>query len=320
MFDKFLSRKLVVFILTIFVLFLIYLIPANDDNEYNLSFDNIEYVYTNTKATLYLLDSNDYVARTSVSGCDCDVLGEARNSLKKLIVGESWDNDMPNGFRAIIPTGTEIIDMSLDDKVLTVNFSDEILNVNSKYEEKMISAIVYTLTSIDGIDKVSIKVSGNDLDKLPNSGKRLDSILDKGYGINKSYDISTVHDIDSYTVYYVSSYNDDTYYVPVTKYVNNTNRDKVKVIIDELSSSPIHEDNLMSYLNANTNLINYDLDNDILKLNFDKYILNDSESNKILEEVIYTISLSFLDNYNVREVDFLINDEEIYKNELKTLE
>ncbi len=33
----------------------------------------------------------------------------------------------------------------------------------------MLEAIIYTLTSIDGIDKVIIKVEGEVLNKLPNS-------------------------------------------------------------------------------------------------------------------------------------------------------
>ena len=39
-----------------------------------------------------------------------------------------------------------------------------------------------------------------------------------------------------------------------------------------------------------------------------------------LEEVIYTISLSINDNYNVKDISFLLNNKEIYKNSLKTLE
>ena len=128
------------------------------------------------------------------------------------------------------------------------------------------------------------------------------------------------NNVESYTVYYVSSYNNNEYYVPVTKYINNTNNDKVKVIIDELSSSPIHETNLMSFLNSNTSLINYEQDGDILKLNFNDAILESKSSNKILEEVIYTISLSVKENYDVKEVSFLVNDKEICKNSLKSIE
>ena len=255
-----------------------------------------------------------------MKGCDCTSKESAKDLIDGLIIDGSKSNKIPNGFRSIIPAGTEVIGLELKDQILTINFSKELLDINIEYEEKMIEAIIYTLTSIDGIDKIIIQVDGKLLDKLPNSGKSLPEVLDRSYGVNKTYDLANTMNIDSYTVYYVSNYNNIEYYVPVTKYINNENKDKVKVIIDELSSSPIYENNLMSYLNSGTSLIDYTMENDVLKLNFDESIYKDNNSNKILEEVIYTISMSFSDNYNVKEVDFLVNNEEIYKNVLKGLE
>lgn len=293
---------------------------GDNDLEYELSSTGVEYVYTNYASVIYLLDSNDYVARTSVRGCDGTLLDKARDVVDGLIIDGAKSDIIPNGFRGLIPAGTEILGVSLEDKVLTVNFSSSLLDINEKYEEKMIEAIVYTLTSIEGIDKVVIQVEGEVLERLPNSGKSISDMLDRSFGINKVYDLNNTVSIDSYTVYYVSSYNDKNYYVPVTKYVNSSGDDKVKVIIDELSSSPIYETNLMSFLNADTKLIDYSLEDDRLILNFNDSILNDSYSNKILEEVVYTISLSLGDNYGVQEVSFLVADEEILKKSLKSIE
>ena len=44
------------------------------------------------------------------------------------------------------------------------------------------------------------------------------------------------------------------------------------------------------------------------------------EEKNILEEVIYTISLSVCDNYEVKGVVFNVENEEIYKTVLKTIE
>ena len=46
-----------------------------------------------------------------------------------------------------------------------------------------------------------------------------------------------------------------------------------EIIINELSASPIHETNLMSYLNANTSLINYEQDGDTFNLNFNEPLI-----------------------------------------------
>lgn len=320
MFIKIWVRKIMVATLALCALFLLYLMPDTEEVDYQLGLDNIEYVYTNAVEVIYLLDSNDYVARTTIRGCDCDTKDTAKDVLQGLIVDGEKSNIIPNGFRPIIPNGTEVLEITLEEKVLTINFSKELLDISKEYEEKMIEAIVYSLTSIDGIDKVIIKVEGELLSKLPLSGKSLPTVLDKSYGINKSYDLVNTTDIDSYTVYYVSNFNDNQYYVPVTKYVNKSKQDKIKVIIDELSTSPIYETNLMSYLNSNVSLIDYALDDKNLTLNFNDGILNDNNSDKILEEVIYTISLSVMDNFEVEEVSILVNNEEIYKNSLKSLE
>ena len=320
MLKKMSLRKITIATLALFSMTLIYLMPENKELKYTIKDEDIEYVYNNTKSVIYLLDSNNYIARTTIEGSEKDIKKQVQNVIEALIIDEKKNNEIPNGFRSIIPAGTEILDIDLNDKTLTINFSKEFLDINEHYEEKMIEAITYTLTSIEGIDNIIIKVEGKVLNKLPHSNKSLPTTINKSYGINKTYDITDIHNIDSYTIYYVSSYNNKEYYVPVTKYTNNK-KDKIKIIIDELSSSPIHEENLMSYLNANTSLINYEETNNMLKLNFNDSILDSKSSNKILEEVIYTISLSLKDNYqNIKEVSFLVNDKEIYTNSLKSIE
>lgn len=306
-------RKIMVSSLALFALLLLYLIPDNSDRELKIDNSNVEYVYDNTVESIYLLDSNDYVARTSIATCNCDSINVARELISGLTLDGDKSSIIPNGFKPIIPAGTSILDIKLEDNILFINFSSELMDIKNDYEEKMIESLIYTLTSVDGIDKVKIQVEGNDLNKLPHSGKILPTVLDKSYGINKKFEITSLKNIDSYTVYYVSSYNDNKYYVPVTRYINNKeDNDKIKIIVDELAAAPIYETNLMSYLNGGTELLDYKLEDGILKLNFNNSILDDIASNNILEEVIYTISLSVQDLYSdVKEVDFLVENKEI---------
>lgn len=84
----------------------------------------------------------------------------AKDLLEGLVVGGTKNNIIPNGFRSIIPPDVTIKDLKLQEGVLTINFSKELLDINEKDENKMLEAIIYTLTSIDGIDKVIIKVEG----------------------------------------------------------------------------------------------------------------------------------------------------------------
>ena len=310
MLKKMSIRKIIMATFTLMVLLILCLIDKND-KEIELDTSNIEYIYSNMLDSIYLLDKNDYVALTSITNCDCDILDKSKDLLNGLIIDGAKSAIIPNGFRSIIPTGTSILDVKLDNKVLTVNFSKELLDISSEYEEAMIESIVYTLTSIEGIDKVNIQVEGKELTKLPHSKKNIPTSLDKSYGINKVYDINNTKDIDSITLYYVNSYNDNKYYVPVTKYINNDSQDKIKVIIEQLSNSLTYESNLMSYLSDSAKLLDYEIDDKTIKLNFNNMILSDISSNNILEEVVYTIGYSINEVVDADEVVFYVNNEKI---------
>lgn len=312
MLKKIYTRKIMVATLALFALFLLYLMPNNEKLDYKIKNTSLEYEYSNQKEVIYLLDTNGYVARTTIKSENLDPKETALDVAKGLIIDGEKSHIIPNGFRAIIPAGTEILGLNLENKILIINFSKDLLNINEKDEEKMIEAIIYSLTSIEGIDKVTIQVEGKTLENLPHSKKNITFPQDKKYGINKKYDLTTTSSIESYTVYYVCQQNDDQYYVPVTKYINNKGEDKIKIIVDELSTSPIYETNLMSYLDTNVVLKDYSLEENQLKLNFNEAILSDNNKH-ILEEVIYTLGLSMEENYNVKTVILFVNNQEIYK-------
>lgn len=319
MLKRMILKKITITALTLFIMLLIYLMPTNKINNRSLYVkQNLEYTYTNDLETIYLLDYNDYVARTFIKGCSCSsAVDKASDLLQGLIVEGKKNDIIPNGFKAIIPSGTRVLALNLDKGVLTIDFSKEILEINKKYEEKMLESLIYTLTSINGIDSVKILVEGEELKQLPNSNKQLPSLLDRDYGINKVYNLTGTNNIDSYTVFYVNEFNDNYYYVPVTKYINNDKLDKIKIIIEELTSNPVYESNLMSFLNVNTKLLDYEIKDDVIKLNFNNLILSDITGNSILEEVIYTISLSVSNELDVKEVIFMVENEEIYKKVLE---
>ena len=86
--------------------------------------------------------------------------------------------------------------------------------------------------SINNIDYIKILVNDKENDFFDNEYTR-------SYGINKEYNITSLKDLNDVTLYYVSKYNDVNYYIPVTKYINS-NEDKIKIIIEELSSKSSH--------------------------------------------------------------------------------
>ena len=312
MLKRYFFKKTVLFLALAFSLLLIYLTPNND-----ISFkQEVSYNDNSIKSVIYLMDSNNYVARTKVKTTNRNIELKAKELLEILIKDGNGEGKIPSGFKSIISSETKINSIKYENNLIKVDFSSELLDTKKEYEEKIIEAIVYTLTSIDGVDNVIIYVDGDILSRLPKTGINLPGTLDKSYGINKEYDIDSYKNLSKVTVYYISKYNDDTYYVPVTKYIND-DTDKIKIIIDSLSSSNLANPNLMSFLNSNTVLLSSELNDESLSLVFNQYIFNDLETKNILEEVIYTISLSVEANYNVKEVLFQVNNEEIYKSVTK---
>ena len=122
------------------------------------------------------------------------------------------------------------------------------------------------------------------------------------------FNLTSRNDINKVVVYYLENIDNNLYFVPVTKYLND-DRDKIKIIVEELSSSYIYETNLMSFLNSNIKLLEYREEDDIMYLNFNDYLFDGND--KVLEEVIYSLAYSVFDNYDVKMVMFEVNNEKI---------
>lgn len=315
MLKKKMIRKIIISTSALFALFLIYLIP-NEELDIKQSLEYIDLDVTTNN--IYLLDEYSYLGKTEIVVNSKTTEDKVKELVEVLINGGVGENKIPNGFKSILPSETKILSVKYEDNLIKIDFSKDLLNISKELEEKMIEALVYTITSVDEVEKVIIYVEGNILTKLPQTNITLPSTLDRNFGINKTYDFTNTKDINQVTIYYLNKHNDDYYYVPVTKYLND-NRDKIKIIIDELTSTNTYNTNLLSYLNSNTELLAIEEQPDILELTFNSYIFSDVDSKDILEEVVYTICLSVKDNYDVSEVVIKTEDEEILKTVLKEI-
>ena len=293
-------KRIIICLSCIGILGILYLFP--DKNNIN----NNDIVSNSDNNIIYLIDNNNYISRVNTVLTSDNKIDNIREIISILTIGSN--HYIRDGFKKVIPKNTKLLDLSIHDNLVKLNFSKEILNIDLKNEQKMIEAIVYSLTSIDGIKYVSIYVEGSILNKLPNSNIKLETVLDRNIGINKEFNINNIYNTTKTTIYYLSKYNDYYYYVPVTK-VYNGNISKIELIIKELSSNKLLNTNLISYLNNNTELLSYNETDKTLLLNFNENILEDINTNNILEKVTYSINLSIKDNYDVDEVLYYVNDK-----------
>ncbi len=297
-------RRICVATLTLFILLIIYFFPSND----TIIKEHLSYI-TKDEMPIFLVDNSDYVARTSIVKNSSETIEQIKEIIEALTKNTKKSSYIRDGFKPIIPEGTKILDLKLEENILTINFSKELLNVVHCDEQKMIEAIIYSLTEIKDIKKIKILVEGKPLTNLPNSNKKLPEYLDKSYGINKIYNIDSIKETTKTTIYYLSKNKDYYYYVPVTK-VSNEKTERVEIIIKELKSTPIYHTNLISYLAASANMTNYELLESTISLSFNNYLIANMKEEDILEEVKYSIALSIRDTYGINEVIFNIPDTE----------
>ncbi len=301
MFKRFALKKFIIISLSFLVLLIIYLFPETDNYHINTT---LTYIEPKTMP-IYLVDNENFVSRFEIIMKSENTLDQIDEIIENL-TEDTKTTFVPNNFKKIIPKNTKILSKELESNLLKINFSKELLNVNKENEEKMLEAIIYSLTEIKDIKKIMIFVEGVNLSKLPNSKKNLPLTLDRSYGINKIYELESMKDISKVTTYYVNKKDNLTYYTPVTSISNNKN-EKIEIIIEKLKSSPTYETNLVSYLASTSELLNYEILENSINLSFNNEVLS-LDNDEIIEEVKYSIALSIRDTYDINETIFYVDN------------
>lgn len=314
MLRKFALNK--IFRTTGMLVLLLLLVVFPSTNKYTLEKEVAKVSSKLEKKEVFLIDRNGYIARTKICLDEETKENYAIKLLELLIIDGKLVNKIPNGFKALLPSTTVINNVKINKNNITIDLSHDIYELNNEELLKAIEMITFNLTTIENIKNVYINVDGKPLSK---DNLYFNQPFTRSDGINKSSDMSTYKNTNSTTVYYVSKNNFGYYYVPVTK-ITNDNREKISIIIDELTSSNAYQTNLMSFLNYNAKLLDYNIEGKVLTLNFNEFLFDDITSKDILEEVIYTISLSVRDNYDVNEVVFIVDNKEITKSVIKNIE
>lgn len=296
MIKRFSVRKILITSLLLVVALILYSFPE----ELETNINDVKYESIN----IYLIDSNNYVAMTSIISNNDSFDGKLKTMIEGLTIGST---NIPKGFSSVIPKDTRLLDYDLKDGLLKINFSKEFLDVTKENEERMIQSIIYSLTSLEDVDKIMIFVEGDRLDKLPNSSKRLDLYLDRSYGINKVIDINTFSGTQIVTVYYLG--NNDSF-VPIS-YITNDDSERIEIIVKNLKSNRLNSSNLSSHLDYQVELMNYERIDDDFFINFNDSLLNSVYDGVLKEEVKYALSYSIFDSYDVENVVFQINSNKI---------
>lgn len=305
MIKKYTINKICVTSVSLFLILMFYLVPSTPESEVKID----KSIGDKKEVVVYLMDKDYYLGRMIEYASYDNIVDLVNKKLDILING----SDELNSFSPIIPKNTKVNSIKVDKNNIYIDFSKDILNVSKYNEELMIESIIYTITDINGIDNIYLSINKEPLKILPKSNKEIPYPLNRGYGINKKYDLDSLNNIIKTTVYFNKSYDDVEYLVPITK-VMNTTSEKIDIIIEELKSIVNAQYNLNSYIPNNLEVVSHEVNDDKMNLIFNEFIL-DKEKLVVLEEVKYAIAQSIFDNYNVKEVVFSTKE----KNNIATI-
>ncbi|MCE7793438.1 GerMN domain-containing protein [Salipaludibacillus sp. CUR1] len=283
--------------------------PVTDDEDMTEEKDGLAAAEEDIHE-VYLVDRNGMVAPQSMSL----ILGdnEVKNLVESLVQEGPVTELLPNGFQAVLPAGTEVLDTKRSkDGTVTVDFNDSFSDYHPSQEMQVLQSLTWTLTELEGIDRVQLKMNGEDLDAMPQNNTPLGQGYTRDHGINlEMNDQADLTATDSVIVYFLSQTEDETYYVPVTRRISQ-NEDKYEAIVNELLEGPDYMSRLLTDFRQEAELLEKpDYADGTVTLNFNEALLSQLEGTAVSENVLNMIVLSLTEQEGVERVSLKVDSEQ----------
>jgi germination protein M len=262
------------------------------------------------QVTLYYKDPKGMVAPVSVYVPK--TVEVARKSLEYMIDGGPGAAAIPNGFQALLPKGTTIkgIDIKADKKLAVVDFSKEFNSYKAEDERKVLEAVVWTLTGLDNVDKVSIRVDGKTITEMTAGKTPVESEMTRAMGINLEFASGlNLGQTVPVTLFFQNQTGDQySYYVPVTRMVPRT-PDVAKAAVMELIKGPDANKGLASVMGTDIGLLKVNLSDDksIVTVDFNDKLLGSDK--KIPAAAAQAIILSLTETTGAAKVQLMVNGD-----------
>ncbi|UJL44993.1 GerMN domain-containing protein [Virgibacillus sp. NKC19-16] len=291
---------------------------AEDEDTAAEEEDAEENVSETVPRELYLLDSNGMVASQTLELPNPDSKEVATQVLEYLVKGGPVTSMLPNGFQAVLPEGTEVLSLNLqEDGTLIVDVSSDFQNYEAENEVKILESMTHTLTQFENVEKMQLRIEGEAQEEMPVNGTPIGEGYSRANGINiTKTDTLDLLDSQAVTMYYPAEHNENRYYVPVTQYVEGESEEMFGSIVEEMIQGPGLNTNVTHVFNPETVLTDTPtLENGVLELVFNEGILADADQPMISDEVMETIVRTLTEQQAVEAVDIKVENVEQLVNE-----
>lgn len=263
----------------------------NEENE-----EKVSTVTPNYQTVVFKDDQNTLVPIEVDFGAEVEDDTRYRNMIE---VMKSKDYEYL-GLHPVLDSNLQVNAMVINDKSLTFDLSDHLYVNNNQEALDIFETFAYVFCN-DNIEKVNLKIDGNDISELPNSTVPASCITNK-LGIN-NFEASTnyIYKTTPVVVYNTQTINNKEYYVPVTKRIETNESDidtKVSLMLSQ-----------MDYDVPLTLVQQCTVNDGTLSIHLASNILNDNESidNTLYNRIVK--SASHLDD--VKNVSIYVDDQEI---------
>ncbi len=183
---------------------------------------------------VYLLSSDDYVIPlTFKMNQRLTIQEEIIEVFSLLKTNTKAGNEYLRGY---IPVDTKLLNIDLNNEILTLNMSNEFNNYTETNEVKMLESMVHTFLDFDGVSELKLQVDGSSLSSFPKNNLIFPTSLNKSIGINR---LTYTEDVSLKTrtvVFYSHSYDNKEYMIPVSLYSNES--EQVSAFISKTKYKP----------------------------------------------------------------------------------
>lgn len=263
-----------------------------------------------TNMTVYLLDENGYLAPVTLRTTLGDGVDPGKKALQMMVDGGIYADQLPSGFRGIIPKGTDVLGYieSKEKKLATVDFSKSFTDYNARDERKIVEAIAWTLTGLPNVENVELRLEGAKLNEMPEQAYPLDRPLTRSVGIN----LEAADGVDygqsvPVTLYFSSETPDgELYYVPVTRLINRTD-DLVRAAVDQLVLGPLDQSTLIGVMTPDVQVKSVDTKDDTVTVDLQDEMRVEGQPEPA--DMLTAIILSVTENAGASKVQIKLNGE-----------
>ncbi|MCR1898768.1 GerMN domain-containing protein [Irregularibacter muris] len=287
--------------------------PEQEENplDEDLSIEDVENLEVpdenSRQTTLYYTDSTGYVV--PVVRQIPRVEGIAVAALNALVDSPENRSDLKAlGLQPVLPANTEIELAIKEGGLANVNLTGEVLKVESKdQEEKMVMAVVYTLTEFETIDNVQIMVDNKILETLT-YGTDVSQPIGRGNINALNNDIEGEH--AKMTLYlYNNPTGQYTYFVPVTKKVA-ANARNIESAVKELISSKGEIAELQLNIPEGTTVYGVNIESGVAYVNFSEH-LSKMEDVEEMKNIAKAVGLTLKEFEGVTGVRLMVEGKAI---------